>query len=187
MLGWPGGATGGIFGGIFRTAKSRAFRALFLFHTPLRTTPLGHTEGSAPGAGGHAHELAAPPDALHRELLRVQPLPRDRAGLLLPHDVQGRGPRVGLGLPPPLERGVAELPQEAPRLRVLQVGRRAEEHLRVPQMHLRTDSGAGGEWAGMQWKEGGGGNPLPPSRASLCPATVPLTPSAGFSGICNRQ
>ena len=28
----------------------------------------------------------------------------------------------------------------------------------------------------------------PPSRApSLCPATVPLTPSAGLNGICNRQ
>ena len=28
----------------------------------------------------------------------------------------------------------------------------------------------------------------PPSRApSLCPATVPLTPSASFHGICNRQ
>ena len=30
--------------------------------------------------------------------------------------------------------------------------------------------------------------PPPPSRApSLCPATVPLTPSAGLNGICNRQ
>ena len=34
----------------------------------------------------------------------------------------------------------------------------------------------------------GGGNPPPPSRApSLCPATVPLTPSASLNGICNRQ
>ena len=35
----------------------------------------------------------------------------------------------------------------------------------------------------------GGGYPLPPpSRApSLCPATVPLTPSASLNGICNRQ
>ena len=30
--------------------------------------------------------------------------------------------------------------------------------------------------------------PPPPSRTpSLCPATVPLTASAGFNGICNRQ
>ena len=30
--------------------------------------------------------------------------------------------------------------------------------------------------------------PPPPSRApSLCPATVTLTPSAGFNGICNRR
>ena len=30
--------------------------------------------------------------------------------------------------------------------------------------------------------------PPPPSRAtSLRPATVPLTPSAGLNGICNRQ
>ena len=37
--------------------------------------------------------------------------------------------------------------------------------------------------------EGGGGTPPPrPSRAcSLCPATVSLTASAGFNGICNRQ
>ena len=36
---------------------------------------------------------------------------------------------------------------------------------------------------------GKGGCPPPPrSRApSLCPATVPLTPSAGFNGFCNRQ
>ena len=37
---------------------------------------------------------------------------------------------------------------------------------------------------------GGGGGGTPPStrRApSLCPATVSLTASAGFSGICNRQ
>ena len=35
---------------------------------------------------------------------------------------------------------------------------------------------------------GGGGNPPPPSRASrLCPATVSMTASASFSGICNRQ
>ena len=32
------------------------------------------------------------------------------------------------------------------------------------------------------------GEPPPPSRApSPCPATVSLTPSAGFNGICNRQ
>ena len=30
--------------------------------------------------------------------------------------------------------------------------------------------------------------PSPPSRApSLCPATVPLTPSASLNGICNQQ
>ena len=47
--------------------------------------------------------------------------------------------------------------------------------------------GCGGSWAGMHWK-GGGGTPLPPSRApSLCPATVPLTPGAGLNGFCNRQ
>ena len=37
---------------------------------------------------------------------------------------------------------------------------------------------------------GGGGvpPPPPPSRApSMCPATVPLTPSASLNGICNRQ
>ena len=39
--------------------------------------------------------------------------------------------------------------------------------------------------AAMHWK--GGGTP-PPSRApSLSPATAPLTPSASFHGICNRQ
>ena len=36
--------------------------------------------------------------------------------------------------------------------------------------------------------EGGRGTPPPPSTApSLCPATVPLTPSASLNGICNRQ
>ena len=55
----------------------------------------------------------------------------------------------------------------------------------------RTGEGAGWvgleRWGAMHWK--GGRNPPPPaSRApSLCPATVPLTPSAGFNGICNRQ
>ena len=44
----------------------------------------------------------------------------------------------------------------------------------------------GGGGAGMHWE--GGEITSPPSRApSLCPATVPLTPSAGFDGICNRQ
>ena len=34
----------------------------------------------------------------------------------------------------------------------------------------------------------GGEVPPPPFRApSLCPATVPLTASASFNGICNRQ
>ena len=32
------------------------------------------------------------------------------------------------------------------------------------------------------------GGEVPPSRPpSLCPATVPLTPSASLNGICNRQ
>ena len=36
--------------------------------------------------------------------------------------------------------------------------------------------------------EGGEVPPPPSSRApSLCPATVPLTPSASLNGICNRQ
>ena len=34
---------------------------------------------------------------------------------------------------------------------------------------------------------GGGGTPPRPRAPSLCPATVPLTASAGFIGICNRQ
>ena len=35
---------------------------------------------------------------------------------------------------------------------------------------------------------GRGEAPPSPSRApSLCPATVPLTPSASFNGICNRR
>ena len=39
---------------------------------------------------------------------------------------------------------------------------------------------------GMHWK--GGGYPRPPSRApTLCPATVPLTPSASLKGIRSRQ
>ena len=29
--------------------------------------------------------------------------------------------------------------------------------------------------------------PLPGQGPSLCPAAVPLTPSAGLNGICNRQ
>ena len=41
-----------------------------------------------------------------------------------------------------------------------------------------------GRRPGMHWS----GGRYPPSRApSLCPATVPLTPDAGFLGICNRQ
>ena len=45
--------------------------------------------------------------------------------------------------------------------------------------------GRGGGGAGMHWNKG---TPPPTSRApSLRPATVPLTPSAGFHGICNRQ
>ena len=37
----------------------------------------------------------------------------------------------------------------------------------------------------MHWN---GREVAPLSRApSLCPATVPLTPDAGFNGICNRQ
>ena len=42
---------------------------------------------------------------------------------------------------------------------------------------------------GMHWKGGSFTPPPPaPSRApSLCPATVSLTPSASFNGICNRQ
>ena len=39
MLGWGGCATGEIFGGIFWAAKSRAFRALFLFNVRLVPTP----------------------------------------------------------------------------------------------------------------------------------------------------
>ena len=47
--------------------------------------------------------------------------------------------------------------------------------------------GSGGG-AGMHWKGGRYAPPPPPSRApSLCPATVPLTPSASLNGICNRQ
>ena len=42
--------------------------------------------------------------------------------------------------------------------------------------------------AGRDALEGGKVPPSPPSRApSLCAATVSLTPSAGFNGICNRQ
>ena len=41
---------------------------------------------------------------------------------------------------------------------------------------------------GMHWKGGEAAPPPPSSRApSLCPATVPLTASAGFNGICNRH
>ena len=29
--------------------------------------------------------------------------------------------------------------------------------------------------------------PLPSTAPSLCPATVPLTPSASLNGVCNRQ
>ena len=39
----------------------------------------------------------------------------------------------------------------------------------------------------LHWTRGGG-TPPPRSRApSLCPATVPLTPSASLTGVCNRQ
>ena len=38
---------------------------------------------------------------------------------------------------------------------------------------------------GMRWR--GGGPPPPPPGPSLCPATVPLTASANFNGVCNRQ
>ena len=45
----------------------------------------------------------------------------------------------------------------------------------------------GGGRAGSRGALEGGEIP-PPSRApSLCPATVPLTPSTSFNGICNRQ
>ena len=44
------------------------------------------------------------------------------------------------------------------------------------------------EGGGRNALEGGGAPPPPPSRApSLCPATVPLTASASFNGIRNRQ
>ena len=50
---------------------------------------------------------------------------------------------------------------------------------------MPRDGGGGGT---AMHRKGGGTPPLPPSRAhSLCPATVPLTPSAGLNGICNRQ
>ena len=45
-----------------------------------------------------------------------------------------------------------------------------------------ADGGVGGCSDALE----GGEVPPPPSRApSLRPATVPLTPSAGFNGICN--
>ena len=37
----------------------------------------------------------------------------------------------------------------------------------------------------MRWK--GGRYPSPSRAPSLCPATVSLTPSASFNGVCNRQ
>ena len=49
--------------------------------------------------------------------------------------------------------------------------------------------GSGGpRGGGRDALEGGRYPPSPLSRApSLCPATVPLTLSASFNGICNRQ
>ena len=43
----------------------------------------------------------------------------------------------------------------------------------------------GGGGTGMYWK--GGRYPPPSSAPGLCPVTVPLTPSGGCNGICNRQ
>ena len=53
----------------------------------------------------------------------------------------------------------------------------------------RTElSNASGTWHVYQWGAGQGRDALDASRApSLCPATVPLTPSASLNGICNRQ
>ena len=59
----------------------------------------------------------------------------------------------------------------------------------VPHRYRRRVS----DWEGAQGGGGGGrdaleGGEVPPSRApGLCPATVPLTPSASLNGICNRQ
>ena len=41
-------------------------------------------------------------------------------------------------------------------------------------------------WAQAVMHFNRGRYPPPPPRSSLCPATVPLTPSASFNGICNR-
>ena len=51
------------------------------------------------------------------------------------------------------------------------------------------EAGAG-VWSTAKGRDAleGGRVPPPPSRASsLCPATVPLTASAAFNGICNRH
>ena len=48
--------------------------------------------------------------------------------------------------------------------------------------------GSPGRTAAQGQRRTGLSPPPPPSRApSLCPATVHLTPSASFNGICNRQ
>ena len=72
-----------------------------------------------------------------------------------------------------------------------------EEQVGVPfgslSLYRYLGSELRGRVGGRDALEGGqvppcAGNPPPPSRAhSLCPATAPLTPSASFNGICNRQ
>ena len=70
------------------------------------------------------------------------------------------------------------------------VGLRSDPPPQPPPPPPSVSGGAGGT-PGVHWIWGGGATrevPPPPSRApSLCPATAPLTPSASFNGIRNRQ
>ena len=49
---------------------------------------------------------------------------------------------------------------------------------------------SGPDGAGLTVRDALEGGEVPPSPSKaprLCPATVPLTPSASLNGICNRQ
>ena len=110
--------------------------------------------------------VAPPPPVASRDDLQLMSHPIDRSG---------RGRRSRAPPPrPPLPLLLLRQPHFRPHKRAQ--GRVSDQKLGTARrlsagMHCNTER-----------------YPPPPSRApSLCPATVPLTPSASLNGICNRQ